>query len=106
MIPTCSLDRVVSDQSPQDESPISEQDKISLKSQLVPAMIALSNPVDKAIRAQIAASVSLIAELAFPQAWPDLVDVRDPLIREITVHLFGVACVSNLWPRSAPTISI
>ncbi|KAI0283530.1 CAS/CSE protein [Russula brevipes] len=37
-------------------------------------MIALSAPNDKLIRAQIAESVSLIAELDFPERWPDLID--------------------------------
>ncbi|KAI9431167.1 importin alpha re-exporter [Lactarius indigo] len=57
-----------------DEYPISVADKDALKPQLVPAMIALSGASDKAIRAQIAESVSLIAELDFPQRWPDLID--------------------------------
>lgn len=59
-----------------DEYPISLPDKETLKPQLVPAMIALSGPNEKAIRAQIAESVSLIAELDFPERWPDLIDVR------------------------------
>jgi hypothetical protein len=42
-------------------------------------MIALSAPNEKPIRAQIAESVSLIAELDFPERWPDLIDVRRPL---------------------------
>ena len=59
-----------------DDTPLPEQDKIAIRSQLVPAMIALSDPADKAIRAQIAESVALIAELDFPAKWNDLVDVR------------------------------
>jgi exportin-2 (importin alpha re-exporter) len=59
-----------------DEHPISLADKEALKPRLVPAMIALSGPNEKAIRAQIAESVSLIAELDFPERWPDLIDVR------------------------------
>ncbi len=39
-------------------------------------MLALSNPADKAIRAQVAESVSLIAALDFPNKWPDLIQVR------------------------------
>jgi exportin-2 (importin alpha re-exporter) len=39
-------------------------------------MLALSNPSDKAIRAQVAESVSLIAQLDFPTKWGDLIDVR------------------------------
>src|ERR1700691_305165 len=42
-------------------------------------MIALSNPADKTIRAQIAEAVSLIAELDFPEKWDTLIDVRPPL---------------------------
>ncbi|KAI0055486.1 Cse1-domain-containing protein [Artomyces pyxidatus] len=57
-----------------DEFPIPAADKETLKPQLVPAMIALSAPTEKAIRAQIAEAISLIAELDFPHAWPDLVD--------------------------------
>jgi exportin-2 (importin alpha re-exporter) len=54
---------------------LAEDDKAALRSQLVPAMLALSNPADKAIRAQIAESVALIAELDFPDKWNDLIDV-------------------------------
>ena len=49
-------------------------------------MIVLSSTSDKAIRAQIAESVSLIAELDFPDRWPDLIDVR-----EIKPHLTSSA---------------
>lgn len=55
---------------------ILEADKTSLKAELVPAMIYLSNPTDKSSRAQIAEAVSLIAEYDFPERWPDLIDVR------------------------------
>ncbi|KAJ7695191.1 importin alpha re-exporter [Mycena rosella] len=59
----------------EDTNPLTEADKASLRAGLVPAMIALSNnPGDKAIRAQIAESISLIAELDFPAKWPDLID--------------------------------
>jgi exportin-2 (importin alpha re-exporter) len=60
----------------EDECPISLSDKEALKPQLVPAMIALSSTNEKAVRAQIAESVSLIAELDFPERWPNLIDVR------------------------------
>jgi len=50
-----------------------------LRAQLVPAMLRLSNPADKTIRVQIAESVSLIAQLDFPEQWPDLIDVS-PLV--------------------------
>ncbi|KAK0446106.1 CAS/CSE protein [Armillaria borealis] len=58
----------------EDVQPLAEQDKVVLRSELVPAMLALSNPTDKAIRAQVAESVSLIAELDFPEKWPNLID--------------------------------
>ncbi|KAG2007419.1 importin alpha re-exporter [Coprinopsis cinerea AmutBmut pab1-1] len=58
----------------EDEQPLADADKAALRSQLVPAMITLSNPADKAVRAQIAESVALIAELDFPEKWPDLID--------------------------------
>ncbi|KAG7096402.1 hypothetical protein E1B28_003845 [Marasmius oreades] len=58
----------------EDVQPISEQDKMALRGQLVPAMLALSSPADKSIRAQMAESVALVAELDFPVKWPDLID--------------------------------
>ncbi|KAF8650732.1 hypothetical protein AX16_005105 [Volvariella volvacea WC 439] len=58
----------------EDVQPLAEQDKQALRNELVPAMLALSNPADKAIRAQVAESVSLIAELDFPEKWPNLID--------------------------------
>ncbi|KAG2131005.1 CAS/CSE protein [Suillus clintonianus] len=58
----------------EDDAPLPEADKAALRSQLVPAMITLSDPADKAIRAQIAESVALIAELDFPVKWTDLID--------------------------------
>ncbi|KAH0831109.1 armadillo-type protein [Lanmaoa asiatica] len=58
----------------EDVAPLPEQDKVTLRAQLIPAMIALSHPADKGIRAQIAESVALIAELDFPSKWPDLID--------------------------------
>ena len=39
-------------------------------------MLALSAPADKSIRAQVAESVALIAELDFPNKWDNLIDVR------------------------------
>ena len=38
-------------------------------------MLALSGPADKGIRAQVAESVSLIAELDFPHKWENLIHV-------------------------------
>ncbi|KAJ7504560.1 CAS/CSE protein [Mycena galericulata] len=59
----------------EDVNPLPEVDKVSLRAELVPAMIALStDPGDKAIRAQTAESISLVAELDFPAKWPDLID--------------------------------
>lgn len=61
-------------------NPLPEQDKAALRNQLVPAMLALSNPTEKTIRTQIAEAVSLIAELDFPSKWPDLLDVSPTFI--------------------------
>lgn len=59
-------------------NPIAESDKVDLRKALVPAMLHLSAPGDKTLRAQVAESVSLIAELDFPERWPDLIDVCCP----------------------------
>ena len=66
---------MVNEKSMQDVQPLAEEDKAALRAQLVPAMLALSNPADKAIRAQVAESVSLVAELDFPAKWENLIDV-------------------------------
>jgi exportin-2 (importin alpha re-exporter) len=55
---------------------LAEQDKAALRSELVPAMIALSAGADKALRAQVAETVSLVATHDFPTRWPSLIDVR------------------------------
>lgn len=65
----------------QEDTPIPDPDKASLRNDLVPAMIALSQPTDKAVRAQIAESISLIASADFPEPWSDLIDVRAPALR-------------------------
>ncbi|KAF8148458.1 importin alpha re-exporter [Crassisporium funariophilum] len=58
----------------EDEQPLAEQDKAALRAELVPAMLGLSAPTDKAIRAQVAESVSLVAQLDFPAKWGNLID--------------------------------
>ncbi|KIY43801.1 importin alpha re-exporter [Fistulina hepatica ATCC 64428] len=58
----------------EDVRPIPEQEKVALRSQLLPAMLSLTAPPDKAVRSQIAETVSLIAELDFPEKWKDLID--------------------------------
>jgi hypothetical protein len=68
-----------------EENTVPEADKASLRNDLVPAMIALSAPTDKPIRAQIAESISLIASVDFPQPWSDLIDVS--LL--VSLHLQG-----------------
>lgn len=56
---------------------MAEGDKTALRQQLIPAMMALSSASDKAIRAQIAESVSAIAVTDFPEKWPNLIDVSE-----------------------------
>ncbi|KIM79693.1 hypothetical protein PILCRDRAFT_791278, partial [Piloderma croceum F 1598] len=58
----------------EDINPLPEIDKATLRAELVPGLIVLSNTQDKTIRAQIAKSVSLIAELDFPERWSGLID--------------------------------
>ncbi|THH29169.1 hypothetical protein EUX98_g5041 [Antrodiella citrinella] len=65
---------VVKNRWDDEEAAIPEIDKAALKNELVPAMIALSNPSDKAVRVQIAESISVIATQDFPERWPTLID--------------------------------
>ncbi|KAG6331701.1 hypothetical protein ID866_7388 [Astraeus odoratus] len=58
----------------EDVTPLPEREKTSIRLDLVPAMITLSDPADKGIRAQIAESVALIAELDFPTKWGNLIE--------------------------------
>lgn len=53
-----------------------ESDKTRLRGHLIASMISLSAPTDKALRAQIGETVSIVAEADFPQAWPGLFNVR------------------------------
>ena len=46
-----------------------------MRTDLVPAMIALSTAADKPLRAQVAEAISIIASSDFPGRWPDLIDV-------------------------------
>lgn len=71
----CYLTRVNRSSPIKDVQPLPENDKATLRDRLIPAMITLSGAEDKAIRAQIAESVALIAELDFPTKWPNLIDV-------------------------------
>ncbi|KAH8112452.1 Cse1-domain-containing protein [Phellopilus nigrolimitatus] len=59
----------------EDEPLIPEEEKKLLRSQLVPAMISLSDPTDKTLRAQVAETVSIIAGYDFPARWDDLIDL-------------------------------
>jgi hypothetical protein len=60
-------------------------------------MLALSAPSDKAIRAQVAESVSLIAELDFPVKWENLIDVRViSLFQDVSDRLSSVSAISSL----------
>ncbi|GJJ14609.1 hypothetical protein Clacol_008875 [Clathrus columnatus] len=56
-----------------EEAPISLDDKNVIRPELVRAMISLSSPADKPLRAQIAESVSIVASYDFPERWPDLI---------------------------------
>ena len=67
--------RLTEKDAEEDAPPLPEPVKAQLREQLVPAMVALSSPTDKPVRAQIAETVSVIAAMDFPEQWPDLIDV-------------------------------
>lgn len=56
---------------------LAEADKTALRDGLVSAILAVSGGggVNGRIRAQMAESIALIAELDFPEKWPTLIDV-------------------------------
>ncbi|KAG9044436.1 importin-alpha export receptor [Tulasnella sp. UAMH 9824] len=54
-----------------EETPIDQNEKNTLKEQLVPAMVALSSQ-SKLLRTQIADAVGLVAAIDFPTLWPGL----------------------------------
>lgn len=63
-------------QDPEDDvAPLPQEDKAQLRGHLIAAMITLSQPTDKALRAQIAECVSLVAAADFPEQWPGLFSV-------------------------------
>ncbi|KAI0933051.1 hypothetical protein AcW1_000014 [Taiwanofungus camphoratus] len=68
------LKNVIKTRWEDDEPPIPDADRVSLRNEIIPAMINLSSASDKAMRAQVAESISLIASCDFPERWPDLVD--------------------------------
>lgn len=55
---------------------IHTDEKARIRGLLVSALIALSKPADRGMRAQVAETVAIIAEYDFPERWPDLIDVR------------------------------
>ena len=61
----------------EDAPPLAEPVKVQLREQLIPAMVALSDPGNRPVRAQLAEAVSIIAAMDFPDQWPDLIDVSD-----------------------------
>ncbi|KAI0648900.1 Cse1-domain-containing protein [Trametes meyenii] len=68
------LKNIIKSRWEDDEPPVPQADRAALHEALVPAMIQLSNAHDKAVRAQVAESISLIAKVDFPEQWTDLVD--------------------------------
>lgn len=54
-----------------EETPIDQNEKNTLKQELVPAMVALSSQ-SKLLRTQIADAVGLVAAVDFPTLWPGL----------------------------------
>jgi exportin-2 (importin alpha re-exporter) len=60
----------------QTDTPIPGIEKRELKADLLPAMITLSGPATKSLRAQLAESIAIIAACDFPLQWDTLIDVR------------------------------
>ncbi|KAF8329082.1 Cse1-domain-containing protein [Cantharellus anzutake] len=56
----------------EDEPPISEADKATIRENLVTSMVSLSSPTDKLLRMQIGEAVSAVASSDFPNSWGDL----------------------------------
>lgn len=48
---------------------------MTVKSQLVPIMVSLSTTGASRLQSQIGEAVAEIAELDFPEQWPNLIDV-------------------------------
>ncbi|EPQ50330.1 Cse1-domain-containing protein [Gloeophyllum trabeum ATCC 11539] len=69
------LKNVVKNRWDDDGVPIPPADQAAIRADIVPAMISLSGPPDKTMRAQLAETVSLIAAVDFPERWGDLMDI-------------------------------
>jgi hypothetical protein len=54
-------------------------------------MISLSSPADKLLRAQMGEAVAAVAEIDFPEQWPDLIDVSANINANQLLHVFA-AC--------------
>jgi hypothetical protein len=65
-------------------------------------MISLSSPGDKTLRAQVAESVSIVAEHDFPQNWPELIDVR---FEYLDISFLTLSC-SNWFRPYQPLIML
>ncbi len=76
----------------QEDAPVPEADKATLRRELVPAIISLSNASDKTIRAPVAETISLIASSDFPEKWSDLIDVSYGGVN-ITGTSFDPCCI-------------
>jgi exportin-2 (importin alpha re-exporter) len=63
-------------------------------------MIALSTPADKALRAQVAETVSLVAQQDFPTQWPTLIDVRLSYISTTRLSVSNMQPATCIFPLS------
>ncbi|TFK45700.1 importin alpha re-exporter [Heliocybe sulcata] len=68
------LKNVIKNRWDDDAAPIPAADQAAIRADIVPAMISLSTPAEKTLRAQLAECVALIAEVDFPERWSDLMD--------------------------------
>jgi exportin-2 (importin alpha re-exporter) len=83
-------------QQESDEPSIAPQEKTLIRAELVKAMVSLSSPSDKLLRAQIGEAVGLVAAVDFPDRWQDLVDVSHTQTRTfLPFHNSPVSLFSN-----------
>lgn len=90
----------------QETNPISEADKVDLRIQLVPSILALSNPRDKAMRAQVTETVQLIAELDFPDRWSHLIEVYVTEQKKSTRYLTDIQQLIGSLSQSDYNINV
>lgn len=83
----------------QEDSPVSSQDKTTIRDNLVASMVNLSEPSDKLLRTQVGEAVAAVARVDFPEEWPDLVSrlVASLSSTDYTVNTSVLATAHNIF---------